>query len=260
MTEPTSIDWYDLPRLYDVVFDVGTTEEADFLEAVAQRYGVVGEKRALEPACGSGRLVAELARRGWDVHGFDRNEHMLAYARERLERARLAATLVTGDMARFTVPRRSELAHCLVSTFKYLLDEDAARSHLACVADALVPGGVYVLGLHLTTYDRLLEERERWVQSRDGVTVTSDMRVGRPSRRTRLEPVRTRITEVEGRATREYEAAWDFRTYSAAQLRALVKSVPALELAALHDFDHDVAKRSTWTDGRLDKILVLRRT
>lgn len=259
MADVLSIDWYDLPRLYDIVFDVGTAQEADFLEAAAARYGRAGGQRVLEPACGSGRLVAELARRGWTVHGFDRNAGMLAYARRRLDREGLRATLTEGDMARFEVPRPFDLAHCLVSTFKYLLDEDSARSHLECVANALHAGGIYVLGVHLTTYDRVGEERERWVETRDGITVTSDMRVARPNRTTRLELVRTRLTEVEGARKREYESTWHFRTYGPAQMQSLVKSVPAFELVALHDFDYDLAKRSTWADGRLDKVLVLRR-
>jgi SAM-dependent methyltransferase len=193
------------------------------------------------------------------VRGFDRNARMLEYARERLERAGLAASLARGDLARFAVRRRVDLAHCLVSTFKYLLDEDGARSHLACVARALAPGGIYVLGLHLTAYGRSADERERWTATRDGVTVTSDMRVGRPDRLTRLEPVVTRITEAQGAERRRYESRWHFRTYSAAQMRALAGSVPELELVALHDFDYDLAKPSRWEDGRLDKILVLRR-
>lgn len=256
---PTPIDWYDVPRLYDVVFDVGTAQETDFLEAAALRYGRSNGRRVLEPACGSGRLVAEFARRGWNVRGFDRNENMLAYARQRLARAGLSADLVAGEMADFTVPHSVDLAHCLVSTFKYLLDEDSARSHLTAIARALAPGGIYVLGLHLTSYDRLLDERERWVETRDGITVTSDMRVGRPNRRTRLEPVVTRITEVEGTTTREYEAAWNFRTYGAGQLRTLIEASPLLELVGLHDFDYHLGRKSIWTDGRLDKVLVLRR-
>jgi SAM-dependent methyltransferase len=259
VTTVTSIDWYDLPRLYDIVFDVGTAQEAGFLHAAAERYGRAGGRRALEPACGSGRLVAELARHGWTVRGFDRNPHMLAFARERLARTGQTATLLKGDMARFFVPRTFDMAHCLVSTFKYLLDEDSARAHLECVAGALSFGGIYIVGLHLTSYERILDERERWVETKDGVTVTSDMRIGVPNRRTRLEAVRTRLTEVEGRTTREYESKWDFRTYNAAQVKALLMTVPALELVALHDFDYDLQRRSTWTDGRLDKVLVLRR-
>jgi len=257
--EPIAIDWYDVPRLYDVVFDVGTAQEADFLEAAAQKYGTSDGRRVLEPACGTGRLVAELARRGWTARGFDRNRNMLAYARKRLATTGVRASLAVGDMARFEVARPFDLAHCLVSTFKYLLDEDSARSHLECVARALRPGGIYVLGLHLTDYGRMVDERERWVEQRGGSTVTSDMHVGPPDRRTRLEPVRNRLTEKSARVERHYESRWDFRTYSAREVEALIRSVPALEIAAVHDFDYDMARPRRLRDERLDKVLVLRR-
>ena len=67
-----SVDWYDLPRYYDIVFEADTRAEADFLEAMAERWGR-GAGRILEPACGSGRLVEEMARRGHAVTGFDTN-------------------------------------------------------------------------------------------------------------------------------------------------------------------------------------------
>jgi SAM-dependent methyltransferase len=258
-SEPIAIDWYDLPRLYDVVFDVGTRQEADFLEGAARAYGRTESRRALEPACGTGRLVAELARRGWTVRGFDRNRKMLAYARRRLESAGRKASLAVGDMARFDVAQRYDLAHCLVSTFKYLLDEDSARSHLECVARALEPGGVYVLGLHLSDYDRVADERERWVERRGGSTVTSDMRIGPPDRRTRLEAVRNRLTEKTAREERHYESRWDFRTYSAREVESLLRSVPALELVAVHDFDYLLERPRKLRDDRLDKVLVLKR-
>jgi SAM-dependent methyltransferase len=258
-SEPIAVDWYDLPRLYDVVFDVGTQQEADFLEGAARAYGRAAGRRALEPACGSGRLVAELARRRWTVRGFDRNRKMLAFARRRLADAGLKASLGVGEMARFEVAQPYDLAHCLVSTFKYLLDEDSARSHLECVAHALLPGGIYVLGLHLTDYARVVDERERWVERRGGSTVTSDMRVGPPDRRTRLEAVRNRLTEKTAREERHYESRWDFRTYSAREVETLIRSVPAFELAAVHDFDYVLERPRKLRDERLDKVLVLRR-
>ncbi len=258
-SEPIAIDWYDVPRLYDVVFDVGTAQEADFLEGVARAYGRADGRRVLEPACGTGRLVAELARRGWTARGFDRNRNMLAYARKRLATTGVRASLGVGEMAHFEVARPYDLAHCLVSTFKYLLDEDSARSHLESVARALRPGGIYVLGLHLTDYGRVVDERERWVERRGGLTVTSDMRVGPPDRRTRLEAVRNRLTEKTARSERHYESRWDFRTYSAREVAALIGSVPAFELAAVHDFDYQLTRPRKLHDDRLDKVLVLRR-
>ena len=88
-----TLDWYDAPRYYDLVFDTDTHEEADFLEAVVERHSRRGRARVLEPACGSGRLVVELARRGWRVTGTDLSLPMLEYGRERLAEEGLRGVL-----------------------------------------------------------------------------------------------------------------------------------------------------------------------
>jgi SAM-dependent methyltransferase len=283
-----TLDWYETPRWYDIVFDVGTRVECAFLEEMLRRHGPwphrpgrigqPGRMRVLEPACGSGRLVAELARRGHDVLGFDRSPAMLAYARAKLERRGLVARLEEADMACFRFPGRFELAHCLVSTFKYLLDEDGARDHLACVAEALVPGGLYVLGFHLADYADRRRARERWVASRGATTVVCNTQVWPADRRKRLEEVRTRLT-VSGEECRERrprrtiggrgggavrtETRWTFRTYDAREARRLFDSVPALELVALHDFRYDASRprsiRPRIDDEQLDCVFVLRK-
>lgn len=257
--EVRAVDWYDLPRLYDIVFDVGTRREARFLVDAHRRYGRSRGRRALEPACGSGRLVAALARLGWRVTGFDLNANMLAHARRRLARAKLPARLVEAEMAAFDLPGPFDLAHCLVSTFKYLLDERSAREHLRRVARSLAPGGIYVLGFHLTDYDAEDGGREVWIERRGLTRVRCDTRVGRADRRARLEPVRTLLTATTPLGRRRYETRWSFRTYDAAEVRALIGAVPELDLAGVHDFDHDVRVARELEDDRLDKVLVLRR-
>ena len=59
------LDWYDTPRYYDLVFDADTRREADFLETMHARHARRSKpgRRVLEPACGSGRLLVEMARR-----------------------------------------------------------------------------------------------------------------------------------------------------------------------------------------------------
>ncbi|MBI5363368.1 MAG: class I SAM-dependent methyltransferase [Planctomycetes bacterium] len=269
-----AIDWYDTPRWYDLVFDEGTEREADFLEAVhaahaanssrSGRVRAAGPRRprplrVLEPACGSGRLVAELARRGHRVHGFDLNERMLEFARARLAKRRLRGSLALGDMSAFTARGRFDLAHCLVSTFKYLQDERSASKHLRCVADALVPGGLYVLGLHLTDYASRSRSRERWV-ARDGRTrVVCNTQVEPARRSQRLEDVRTRlVVTTNGRELRS-ETRWSFRTYDVRELKALLSRVPALEHVATYDFTHDIDSPRALDGELLDVVLVLGR-
>jgi len=254
-----ALDWYATPVYYDIVFDADTRREADFLEALHALHGRARGRRALEPACGSGRLVVELARRGWRVTGTDLSASMLGFARRRLRAEGLRATLRAADMAAFAERGRFDLAHCLVSTFKYLASEEAARSHLECVARALAPGGVYVLGFHLTDYAETRRQRERWVAERDGVRVVCNIQGWPADRRRRTEEVRSRLVVHENGALKRSETCWTFRTYDARQARRLLRAVPALEHVATYDFTYDLAAPRELDDAQLDVVLVLRR-
>lgn len=254
-----TLDWYDVPRYYDLVFDEDTEREADFLEEMLARHGAASGRRALEPACGSGRLVEALAKRGWKVQGFDLSRPMLDHARSRLRDAGLSARLFEARMEDFAARGRVDLAHCLVSTFKYILRERDAKSHLECVADALAPGGVYVLGFHLSEYDVDQRTRERWV-ARDGDTeVVCNIQSWPPDKRRRVERVRSRLRVNEGGRERRTETYWDFRTYDARQVKRLLRSVPDLEHVATYDFTYDLDAPRELDDSQLDVVLVLRK-
>ena len=259
MTRFESIDWYDTPRYYDIVFDAGTVAECDFLESMKKSYGLSRGNRVLEPACGSGRLVAEMARRGYAVSAFDRNEHMLDFARRRLSSSGLRAKLHKLELDDFTLRGRFDLAHCLVSTFKYLLSEGSACKHLECTARALAVGGIYVLGFHLSEYGSTSKTRERWVETRENTTVTCNTQFWPPDTRRRIERVRTRLTVRENGSTARYETSWKFRTYNAGQVRRLLRSVPQLEHIATYDFTYRIDRPRELSDEQLDVVLVLRR-
>lgn len=255
-------DWYDTPLYYDIIFDADTAREADFLEAVHQRFGRAGRSRqVLEPACGSGRLVSEMARRGWKVSGFDGNAPMLEFASERLANQGLKARLWQDWMQSFSQVKAAsqDFAHCLVSTFKYLLTEKDAVACLQRVAEALKQDALFVLGLHLTDYTQQKEEHERWVAERDGIRVTCNTHTWPPDQCRRLEPLRTRLSiHHEGRSHVQ-ETHWQFRTYSAAQMRALLRKVPCLELLVCYDFTYDIESPRQLDDSYPDVILVLRK-
>lgn len=255
MTAPA--DWYDEARAYDIVYDVDTQVEANFLEAVWRRHGGSHRARVLEPACGSGRLLRALVRRGHSVTGFDRNEAMLRYARGRLARLGSNHRLEPGDLARFDVGAGYDLAFCLLSTFQYLQREQDARAHLACIAKALKPGGVYVLGLHLADYDDRHVRRERWVAQRGDTRVTCVLQSWPIDRRARLQPMRSRLTIQRPSGVRRVESRWRFRTYDPRQLRRTLTAVPRLEHIETFDYTFDAERPRSLNDGRLDTVLVL---
>ncbi len=259
MPRYTPFNWYEQPLYYDIIFDVDTPADADMLEAVHEQFVTARGRRMLEPACGTGRLVTEMANRGFAVTGLDICQPALAYARRRLRASGQRGRLLRAAMESFDLPGQFDIAHCLVSTFKYLLDERSARSHLRCVAKALKPGGVYVLGLHLSEYDNPSRIRERWVAARDGVEVVCNIQSWPPDRRRRTERVRSRLVVSENGTTRRFETAWQFRAYSAHQLRSLVLSVPELEHVATFNFQYDLNQPVQLDGSWLDNLLILRR-
>ncbi|MEM6748992.1 MAG: class I SAM-dependent methyltransferase [Planctomycetota bacterium] len=265
-------DWYAEPLYYDIVFDSDTPKEADFLEAVAAKWARSPGKRCLEPACGTGRLVAELAARGWDATGFDLEPAMVQFARRRAKEkgVRKGCRIEPGDMTKFKLPGPKpegargaagyDLAFCLVSTSRLLPSDEAMIDHLRCTAKHLAPGGVYVLGLHITDYTDLDGGYERWVAKRGDLRVSCIIESDPCDRKARTEAVRCRIRAVHGDAEPKLlESRWTFRTYGITQLRRVVKAATELKHVATYEFSHDIHTPVRLGGDDLGVVLVLRK-
>src|SRR5256714_1735817 len=175
-------NWYDYPQYYDIVFQAYTQREADFIEAACRKYCPFDVRRLLEPACGTGRLITELATRGYELSGFDLSQPGLRYLRRRLARLRLHAEIFEAEMSNFRIGQPADAAYCVINTFRYLLTEQAARGHLDSVACSLRPGGIYILGLHLLPLGRDKEDSNFWTQRRSGTEVSVTARLLRNDR------------------------------------------------------------------------------
>jgi SAM-dependent methyltransferase len=167
-------------------------------------------------------------------------------------------------MQSFTLPKSVkggfDLAHCLVSTFKYLQTEKDAAECLRRIAAALRPGGLFFLGLHLTDYEAGKEEHERWVARRGPVEVVCNTHTWPADPKTRLEDLRTRLKITDAGRTHLQETRWQFRTYNAAQLNTLLRKVPELEFVECYDFTYDITEPRRFDDSYADVLLVLRKS
>ena len=76
------LNWYDLPKYYDISFSHEMNEELAFLKAVFTEFFKGTKPSLLEPACGTGRLIIPLSRSGFDCTGFDLNEYALSYLKK----------------------------------------------------------------------------------------------------------------------------------------------------------------------------------
>jgi len=253
-------NWYDFPQYYDLAFRSETALEARFLEAAARKYCPFRVCELLEPACGTGRLVAELAARGYNLTGFDISRPSLGYLRRRLRRRGLNARVFEADMANFHIERPVDLAYCTFDGFRHLLSESDARRHLECVARSLRRGGIYILGFHLLPPDASEECIERWTERHGGTQVTVTLRVLATDRRRRVETLRVSLL-VRTRTGRELRLRHEFpfRMYTAAQFRRLLGSVPSLELVDVYDFWYEIDRPLKLDNEISDTVFVLKK-
>lgn len=216
-------------------------------------------RRLLEPACGSGRLVRELARRGYELTGFDLNPSMLDYARRRLARSKLQAELFAADMADFELPRPVDAAFNTFNSFRHLLTEDAALSHLNSVGRCLRTGGIYILGLHLLPPDASEESTERWTARQGRTHLTATLKVIAANRRRRLETLRISLRVRTPKRVFRIRSEFTLRLYNAQQLKRLLAKVPELECCDVFDFWYEIDEPLVLDDVLSDTVLVLRK-
>jgi SAM-dependent methyltransferase len=256
---------YDDPVVYDVLHTPGTAREVDALQKVAGRYrgAPPPPRRWLEPACGTGRYLRVLARRGERAVGFDANPRMVADARRRLAplSRRGLARVLQADMRSFVESlegERFDVAFTLINSIRHLPSDAALDEHLASMAEALRPGGVYLVGLHLSDYGRESASMDRWFGRRGALAV--EQKVGYAPPRTeeeiaaREEWVSSRIVVQRPSGTERWRSRYPLRCYDAVQWgQALARSPLALD-----DALDDSGRRVVPVPGRY-AVFVLRR-
>ncbi len=259
-SEAKSTSWYDYPQYYDLGFRDNSKLETKFFEAAFERFVPGKVKRVLEPGCGTGRLVFELAKLGYQVTGLDLNAKALGYCQKRLHRRGLDADLVVGDMTDFSFPEKFDAAINPLNTFRHLTTEAQAVKHLKLVAQHLRPGGIYILGLHLLPPDADLEGTERWTVKQGKTKATFSLSVIDSSRRTRIENLK--ITMNIHRPSGKIRLVDEFplRMYSASQIKSLFAKVPEFKLHSTYDFWYEIDEPQTLNNDLVDSVFVLQKT
>jgi SAM-dependent methyltransferase len=210
----------------------------------------------LELGCGTGRVLMPLARAGTAVVGIDLSERMLARARARIKRARLArlARLVRGDIRHLPFPEdHFAVVMAPYGMLQSLTSDADLRATLRAVARSLRPGGRFVM--------ELVADLPAW-QEYSEVTKLRGWRAGRKAHVSLVESVRQdrrrgltlfeqTFVETRGREKRTQRFTLAFRTLSVAQMARRLTRAGLQVTARLGSYDGD-----QWTKGSDTWILV----
>lgn len=256
---PAAVSWYDYPQYYDLGFRDNSKREVKFFQAAFERFVPGKVNKILEPGCGTGRLVFELAKLGFEVTGLDLNSVALGYCQKRLHRRGLDADLVVGDMTDFSFPTQFDAVINPINTFRHLTTEDQAVRHLKLVAKHLRPGGIYILGLHLIPPDADLEGTERWTAKQGKTKVTYSLSVIDSSRRTRIENLRITMNVQRPSGRLRLVDEFPLRMYSASQIKSLFAKVPELKLVGMYDFWYEIDEPQKLDNQANDSVFILQK-
>jgi len=252
-------DWYDYPQYFDMIFRDETATEVDFIRAAMKRYSPGKHRRFYEPGCGSGRLVVAMAADGFQVTGSDLSKPSLRYLRNKLRRRKLQAQLVLGDMTTYVTPQSVDGAFCTFNTFRHLMTQEAAISHLTAVARSLRQGGIYILGFHIIPLDADEYCIERWRAVHGKTRVSMTLRVLDSDREERWEQVRISLKATTPAKTFQCRTEFPMRLYTLEQAVSMLAEVPQLELVGVHDFSYDIDQTRELDDELVDAIFILRK-
>jgi SAM-dependent methyltransferase len=250
---------YDHPKYYDLVFGADCAAETKFILGCGQRYLSRPPRRLFEPACGTGRLLFHLARRGFDVGGLDLNPKAVEFCNRRLQRHQLPSRAMVADMADFRVARKYDLAFNTINSFRHLPSETAARNHFDAMAAAVRVGGLYLLGIHLTPTAAEPSEGESWSARRGHLSVTTAMWTNGRDRRKRVERFGIRFDIHRPSGSLRIEDELVLRSYTQRQIESLIDRNGQWERLATYDFAYDLSDPIQVDGCTEDVVYVLRR-
>jgi cyclopropane fatty-acyl-phospholipid synthase-like methyltransferase len=140
--------WFDTTYYHQLYANRDDRQAADFIDRLIDRLLPEAGASVLDLGCGAGRHSRHLASKGFDVTGIDLSERSISLAK-RFESKQLR--FHRHDMRNPYWGLRFDMICSFFTSFGYFGEDEHSRI-LRNIADAIVPGGVFVLDYLNTSY------------------------------------------------------------------------------------------------------------
>ncbi|MCL2170165.1 MAG: class I SAM-dependent methyltransferase [Defluviitaleaceae bacterium] len=130
-------------QVYDELMDAPYQQWAELIEGFWLKYG---EKPhlVLDLACGTGSMIAELTKSGYDTIGVDISPEMLMMARMKNP----SALLLNQDMRELELYGTVDAVLCLCDSLNYILEHNELTHVFKLVKNYLNPDGLFVFDIN----------------------------------------------------------------------------------------------------------------
>jgi SAM-dependent methyltransferase len=250
---------YDHPKYYDLVFGADCAAELKFIKYCAEQFAKGKVQRLFEPACGTGRLLFHLAKRGYVIGGIDLNPKAVEFCNQRLERHGIRERADIADMTCFETKARYDVAFNTINSFRHLPSEAAAEGHMASMGRCVRKGGLYLLGVHLTPTKAKPSEGESWSARRGHLSINTHMWTVDRNPTKRVERFGIRFDIHTPTRSWRIDDVLVLRSYTAAQMQRLIDKSGVWEVVETYDFCYDVGAPVKIDASSEDIVYVLRR-
>ena len=157
--------YQDFAEVYDYFYQ--RIEDINFYVEQAKKFG----SPILELACGTGRVLLEIAKKGFAITGLDMSDAMLNILRKKLEKenenVQKNVDIVKGDMRNFALDRKFNLIIVPFSSIVHLLTLDDALKAFKCVYNHLNKDGAFIFDTFTPNLELLAKKRRVEFDIRD---------------------------------------------------------------------------------------------
>ncbi len=229
---------YDLiAPIYDAVNgEIDYARWADFILECQARHSDIKAELVLDLGCGTGKMTAELARRGYDMTGVDYSPEMLDLARRRAQEEGLDGILwLCQSFTELDLYGTVDLAISYLDCINHLTTTAELKAALALVHNFLVPDGLFVFDINgRAKFERVYSDRAYVFEGEDGICIWQNDY----SPKTRIcDFYITMLTEDgEGKYERCDEVQSE-KMYTLRSMYSALRSVGFEPLGAYSDFD-----------------------
>ena len=140
-------DWFNNKLYLELYKHRDEAEAKDIVNLIQRCIPLKTNSKVLDVCCGAGRNSLELARRGYQVTGFDLSKFLINEAKKNLQgtiEKSLKIRFLIKDMRKFHFNKKYDIAVNIFTSFGYFESDDENFKVIKNVSDSVRKGGYFV--------------------------------------------------------------------------------------------------------------------